>query len=136
MVAQEERSFSEFLEEICSYYMLCGVSYHDFWNGDYTQLKFYARAHKLAVEQKSQEMWLQGLYNYDAVSKAIHNNFRNRGEKSQDYMDKPIRITERNKLEKEEESKEILNKVTSQLNAMTRKFEKHHEQKSGELSGS
>lgn len=106
------------LDRSCTYYMAIGVSYDEFWNGDYTRLKYVLDAHKIKLELRNQELWLQGLYVYDAVSVAVSNALSDRGPK-QKYIEKPIRITELNELEKEEEEKKTLESFKAQLMSLT-----------------
>ena len=109
--------------------MLYGVPIEEFWDGDYTRLKFYVQAHKLAVEQRNQELWLQGLYFYDGVSTALHNAFLPRGKTPKKYIEKPYRITEMSEVDKQIEKEEILNKFKSQLNALGRNLGKRQQAK-------
>ena len=41
------KTFSEFADELCSHYMSIGVSCDEYWNGDPTNLKHYAKAHEV-----------------------------------------------------------------------------------------
>ena len=106
--------------------MLCGVPYDEFWDGDYTRLKFYVQEHKLAVEQRNQELWLQGLYFYEGVSTALYNAFLPKGKPPKKYIEKPYRITEMSEADKEIEKQEILDKFRAQLNAMGKRLERKH----------
>lgn len=109
--------------------MLYGVPIEEFWDGDYTRLKFYVQAHKLAVEQRNQELWLQGLYFYDGVSTALYNAFLPRGKTPKKYTEKPYRITEMSEVDKQIEKEEILNKFKNQLNALGRNLGKRQQAK-------
>ncbi len=82
--------------------MFLGVSCDDFWYGDYTKLDYYVRAYDLKREAKSQEMWLQGLYNFDAISTALSNmHFDGKRHKVNKYRESPIRLLPMTKTEKE-----------------------------------
>ena len=37
----QQKTLSDVLDELCAYYMLCGVSCDEYWNGDYTKFKYY-----------------------------------------------------------------------------------------------
>jgi len=122
------------LDRLCAYYMAIGVPCDEFWNGDYTRLKFYEEAHRIKTETMNQELWLQGLYFYEAVSIAINNAFRKKGEKASDYPKEPHRITPLSEEEKEEEKRKMVENFRAQLNALDRKFTaKHAKEKSGDL---
>lgn len=104
---------------MCAYYMAIGVPYHEFWYGDPTQLKHYAKAHELRSEQRNQEMWLQGLYNFRAF-KAVIEAFSwslggKKGKKPDGYIDKPLRLTEKTEAEKEAEAEKARQKIIADL---------------------
>ena len=71
--------FGDMLDKACIYYMAMGVSYDEFWHGDYTKLKYYREAYKLKAKMNNSEAWLQGMYFYDAVSTALNNAFLGKG---------------------------------------------------------
>ncbi len=50
--------------------MSIGMSYDDFWNGDVHMVKAYRRADELRDKRRNQELWLQGLYVYEALCDA------------------------------------------------------------------
>lgn len=114
--------------------MLMGVSYDEFWNGDYTRLKYYKDLHNLRQEQMNQNAWWQGAYVFEAVSIALENKFSKKGTPAKMYPSEPHRITPMNEIEKEKEKEKIVNDFREQLNALTRKFEAKH--KRGENCGS
>lgn len=106
--------------------MLCGCSADDFWNGDYTLLKNYVRMHELAVEQRNQELWLQGFYVYEAVSVALQNAFSKSGTKKAEYPKEPHRITPLSKTEQEEKNRKTVESFRASLMALDRKFSAKH----------
>ena len=131
-----EQSFSDTLDKLCVYYMALGVSADEFWNGDYTMLKFYVNKHKIAVEQRNEELWLQGVYFYEALCVALSNTF-SKGAKAK-YPDKPHRLTDLSEEEKELEKQKKVEEFRSQLMALGRRFEAKHkrEQQGGGNLGS
>lgn len=116
------------LDKLCPYYMMIGVSYDEFWNGDYTRLKYYEECHRLEIEKRNQELWLQGLYNYAALTTALANAFAKKGSHPKEYLDKPIRITPMNEDEKEQEKKKMVENFRSQLMTLDRRFTEKHSQ--------
>lgn len=118
--------FGDMLDKACEYYMAIGVTYDEFWHGDYTRLKYYDRAYKLKTKMKNHELWLQGMYFYDAVSTALHNGFLKKGESVKHYAEKPYQIFELTEEEKEKEKEETIRKFREQLTAMGRRFEQKH----------
>lgn len=52
----------DWLDELCVFYMAIGVSYSDFWDGDYARLPFFRKAYERRFEMENERHWLQGLY--------------------------------------------------------------------------
>jgi hypothetical protein len=50
--------------------MSIGMSYDDFWNGDVSMVKAYRKAYELQEKRRNQELWLQGMYFYEALCDA------------------------------------------------------------------
>ena len=121
------------LDKSCAYYMAIGVPYDEFWNGDFTRLKFELEAHKIRLEETNQELWLQGLYVYDAVSVAVSNALSWKGHQKQKYMEKPLRITELSEAEKEAEQKKTLDSFKAQLTALTGRLERREKRRQEEM---
>lgn len=124
-----EQSFGDTLDKLCAYYMALGVSADEFWNGDYTMLKYYVEKHRIAVEQKNEQLWLQGMYFYEALTVALaqafskHTNAR--------YPDKPHRLTPMSEEEQELENKKKVEEFRAQLMALGRRFEAKHKREQG-----
>lgn len=55
---------------MCPHYMSIGMSYDEFWNQDVTLVRVYLKAKELRDKQRNQELWLQGLYVYEALCDA------------------------------------------------------------------
>lgn len=68
------------------------MPYDLFWNGDVWLAADYYRAYQLAIQRRSEEMWLQGLYNFAAVSIAVGNAFRKKGTRAKTYPEEPLRL--------------------------------------------
>lgn len=88
------------------------MSYEQYWDESPYLVKAYRKAHELYIEQKNQEMHMQGFYNYMAF-KAVIDAFsyglnQCKGQKPEPYLQFPIAITER---EKEEERKRAITKT-------------------------
>lgn len=101
-------SYTEQFYEHFPFYLAIGMTYDQYWNDDCQLVKFYRKAHKLKNEQKNQELWLQGMYIYEAlynVSPVLH-AFAKRGTRPLPYPEKPYSLTkEGNKQEKEIQEK-------------------------------
>lgn len=101
-------SYTEQFYEHFPFYLAIGMTYDQYWNDDCQLVKYYRKAHKLKNEQKNQELWLQGMYIYEAlcnVSPVLH-AFAKRGTRPLPYPEKPYPLTkEGNKQEKEIQEK-------------------------------
>ena len=111
--------------------MMIGVSYDEFWNGDYTHLKYYVEKHKLEIERRNQELWLQGLYNYDALTTVISNAMAKNKSGQKKYPEKPYRISEQTEEEKQAEKEQMVENFRSQLIALDRRFTQKHSEEQG-----
>lgn len=124
-------TLEEQLDELCSYYMAIGVPYNEFWYGDYTKLKYYDEAHKKKIEQTNQELWMQGLYFYNALGVCLSNAFSKRNAKKQEYIKEPLRIFPKTEMEKEQEKEQERLKAIKNFELMRMSYQakKKKEQK-------
>jgi hypothetical protein len=78
-----------------------------YWEGDPTLAKYYRKAEEIRVEKRNQEMWLQGMYIYEAICDAspILHAFAKRGTKPHPYTEKPYVINDTQR-KREDKSKE------------------------------
>lgn len=92
---------------MCPRYMAMGMSYEEFWNGDPRMAEYYRKAEELKTEKRNLELWLQGMYIYEAIidiAPVLH-AFAKKGAKAKPYPSRPYPITEREH-KREEESAE------------------------------
>ena len=103
-VTYTERFYEQF-----PYYLSIGMTPDQYWNGDPYLARAFRKADELRMERKNQELWLQGMYIYEAICDAspILHDFAKKGTKPHPYVDKPYPITEkqhkRNAVDKERE---------------------------------
>lgn len=121
--------FAEYADSLCSYYMSIGVPYDTYWDGDFTELRYYREAEEYRQERDNYAAWLQGIYVYEAVGclAPILHAFAKRGTKPGKYPEKPYSVTERQRKAEEEAEKakkqaEVQNQAFSWLSAMRQKF--------------
>lgn len=101
--------FGEYLDAICPYYMMYGMSYDEFWYSSTDRLEFYWQKHQFDIERRNQELWLQGLYVRAAVANCLDSN-------KMKYPDKPQRITELTELEQKIENERKIEQLRNVLN--------------------
>jgi len=88
------------------------MSYEQYWERDPYLIKAYREAHELRRAQKNQELYMQGLYNYEAF-RSVMDMFSwglggCKGSKPATYREYPIAITER---EREAEKQRAIDKT-------------------------
>lgn len=112
--SQKARSpFSTYTEqfyEVFPYYLSIGMTYDQFWNDDPMLAKYYRQADEMRNDRKNQELWLQGMYIYEALCDVapIFQAMAKKGTKAKPYSERPYAITEKQR-KREEEEKERLN---------------------------
>lgn len=96
-------SYSEVFYKHFPYYLSIGMTEEQYWDRDSTLVKYYREAEQLRQERANQDMWLQGMYIYDAISRLspILHAFAKKGTKAKPYPDEPYPINKR--LEKQAE---------------------------------
>lgn len=114
----QESSFAHYLDTICPYYMNYGMTWDEFWYGSVDRLQGYWQKHQFAVEQRNQELWLQGLYIRAAVASCLDNKAK--------YPDKPHRITPMTEAEQDAENKRKVEQMREQLKEIKRRWDAKH----------
>lgn len=89
------------------YYLSIGMTPEQYWDGDNTLTKYYRKADEIRLERANQEMWLQGMYIFEAICDAspILQAFAKKGTKPHPYTDKPYPLTD-NQRKQNNENKE------------------------------
>ncbi len=72
---------------------------------------------------RNEMAWWQGRYIYEAVSVALHNKFRNKGENQSDYPKEPHRITPLTREETEAEKKQYIDGVRTMLEGLKASYD-------------
>lgn len=88
-------TYAGWLDEMCVFYMSIGVSYDEFWHGNYAKLQYYYKTYEMQQKRASSkadhEAWLHGAYNFQAVCNAspIFNPFAKKETKAHPYPEQP-----------------------------------------------
>lgn len=98
-----------------------GMSYEQFWDEPPFLAVVYRKAFRLKRELENERAWLAGLYVYDAVAVSISNAFSKRGQKKQQYMEKPIDLFPLTKSEMKRREAEEQAKMQQAMKAMIKK---------------
>ena len=97
--------------------MSIGMSYDEFWNDDVSKVKAYRKAYDLRERRRNQELWLQGMYFYEALCDAsplFRFTMKKGTIKPEPYLKEPYPITEaevRERQEREARKKEEMLKA-------------------------
>lgn len=108
-------------DSVLPYYMLCGMTYDEFWYGDPFRAVAYRKADRLRIERANQQLWMQGLYFHNAVSVALNNAFSKQKLK---YIKEPLKLFEPTEEEKKAKIEETRRKLVNKLNAFKDAFDK------------
>lgn len=77
--------------------MAIGMSPEQYWDGDASLPKYYRKAEEIRNEKRNQELWLQGMYIYEALCDVapILQAFAKKGTKPRPYSTAPYPLTEK-----------------------------------------
>lgn len=85
--------------------MSIGMTYDEFWNQDVCLVEVYRKAAELRDRRRNQELWLQGMYIYEALCDAsplFRFTMKSGTIKPEPYAKEPYPITEAEVREREE----------------------------------
>lgn len=98
-----------------------GMTWNEFWYESLDRLAVYWQKHQFEVENRNQEMWMQGMYNKMAIASVIS--------KKSKYPEKPQRITEMTEAERDAESKQRVARLREQLLEIKRRSDERNKRK-------
>lgn len=105
--------------------MSMGVTYEEFWYGDFCKLKYVEDAYLKQRRIQNENAWLQGMYVYAAVATALGNAFRDKGKQAEPYMEHPLDIFPKTPMEQKAEEERQKKKLIAQLNKFAEEWKKH-----------
>ena len=76
--------------------MSIGMTYDEFWNQDVRLVEVYRKAAELRDKRRNQELWLQGMYIYEALCDAsplFRFSMKKGSVKPEPYVNEPYPIT-------------------------------------------
>lgn len=103
MNAAPPLSLLDAFEKACPIYLSYGMTYDQFWDGDISAHKAYREAEKMRTRKRNQEMWLQGMYIYEALIDVAQYNKAFSKAKPRPYLKEPYDLFEEDKRRREEE---------------------------------
>lgn len=103
--SDEASTLTEMLERICPRYMAMGMTYDEFWNRHTRVHKAYREAYELRRQQKNWELWLQGMYDYNAllcVAPVMRASFSKGRVEPGKYPEEPFPLSDKEAREREQ----------------------------------
>lgn len=80
-------------DESFAYYLYLGMTYDLYWYGDVWLVKAYRDAHEMHRDEMNQQLWLNGVYVYNAVATVVANiHLDGKNHTPVPYLKEPIRI--------------------------------------------
>lgn len=104
--------------------MSIGMTAAEFWDGDPWLAAAYRESARISNQRKSEEMWLQGLYFYNALSTALSNAFSKKGTRPAKYTEEPIRVVPYTEREREAIAERERQKAIEYFNRVAKKWGK------------
>lgn len=89
----------------------------EYWERNPYLVQSFKQAHLMKIEQRNQELWLQGLYVQKAFAVVIGNAFAKKGEQKEKYFESPLRITPFTEKEKKQKAEKERQKIIAELTA-------------------
>ena len=102
--ASSSKKAYEIFQEVFPMYLSIGMSYDEFYNKDCQLVKAYLKAYEMKQKQNNTNMWMQGMYVYDAILRAspIFHPFAKAGTEPIPYMEEPYALSEEEQKAREE----------------------------------
>ena len=76
-----------------AYYLYLGMSSDEYWHQDVWLAKAYRDAHEMRRDEINQQLWLNGVYVYNAVATVVANiHLDGKHHKPVPYLKEPFRI--------------------------------------------
>ena len=125
-------SYTKKFYEVFPFYLSIGMTPEQYWDGDPLLAKYYRQADEIKRDRKNQELWLQGMYIYEALCDVapIYQAFAKRGTKPAPYVDHPYALTTKaRKDEKKLREKQDRDKAIRYMEAQMAKLNKRFESK-------
>ena len=123
------KTIGQLIRELCPFYLSIGVTWDEYWNGDYSKLPYYRKAYSYKQKQLNSQLWLQGYYFLHAIGAAFS--------KEGKYPEEPIPLNTDEAEEQEQRRKQIeIDNARAYMEvAMHNINKKRREQQGGEQSG-
>lgn len=122
-------SYQKIFEDQCPFYMSIGMTYDEYWFGEPERAKYYRKAYELKKKQLNEQIWLQGMYVYEALCDVapVLVSYPQKNAKIHEYSNEPYALTvkeqkEREHRELERKQKAMMDKFAAMSVMMNHKF--------------
>ena len=116
--------------DVFPFYLSIGMTAEQYWEGDPSLPKYYRKAYELQRKRKNEELWLQGMYIYEALCDVspIMNGFAKKGTKAHPYSERPYSITnddrkEERKLKEQRDREKAKQYMLGKMAKLNKRFE-------------
>ena len=94
-------SYTKTFYDLFPYYLSIGMSPEQYWDGDPMLAKYYRKADELSRKRRNEELWLQGMYIYEALCDVapVFHAFAKKGTKPTPYSDHPYALSQSDRVE-------------------------------------
>lgn len=116
-------NYTEIFNQVFPYYLSIGMSSDEFWRQDVCLVKAYREADKLRLDRLNTELWLQGMYFYEAVCDAspIFNPYAKRNTKPRPYPSEPYSLHPPSVKEQKTEEQKNMEKLRAKMDSFASK---------------
>lgn len=129
-------AYKRLFEEQFPYYLSIGMTAEEYWDGDPTLTASYRKADEIRWDRRNHELWLQGMYVYEAICCCVPVlRAFSKEKKPGKYPDEPYSLNNRQKKQREEQKEISTNiKIKNKFEAFVAGFNKNFA-KGGEENG-
>ena len=123
-------SYTAKFYEVFPYYLSIGMTPEQYWDGDPMLAKYYRQADEIRRNRRNQELWLQGMYIYEALCDVspVMNAFAKKGTKPNPYVDHPYPLSTKDidaekKRQEQREREKARRYMESKMAILNKRFE-------------
>lgn len=125
-------TYAERFHQAFPQYLAIGMTYEQFWDMDCTLVVDYRKAEEIRNTKRNQEMWLQGMYIYEALCDVapVMRAFAKKGTKPHKYPAEPYALTVKEREEQtEQRERKVFNKGLATMEALMKSMNKKFAEK-------
>lgn len=117
-------------EEACPLYLLYGMTYEQYWDGDVSAHRTFRKADQLRIKRQNEMAWIQGAYIYEALCNSASLFRGMKPTRPQKYRSEPYDLSEEDKQKREEkEARARYDMMRSKVEAFAKAFNEKQQTK-------